>query len=601
MDIKATIESSTINRVVITSIGAIFGYSVYWLSKHGTDHFSFIVLPALLHTLCMFTLISSLSFQHKTWKQDILMSFIVSLAGFALFHTVYGNLLSPEANSTVTNFNSTYRSGLAGSLLIFGVIGATQIILSAVPLVFYQVARDKNQFRFPYRELFLNAWTNKLTLIIATFFLVVSCLILALWAGMFKLIGVNYFADLFLERWFIALFTGSVFGLGTAIARERPNIIQSLLNIILLLFRVLTPVLAFVIILFLAFLPFIGLDKLFETNIMSRLVLTTIFMFVMFENAVIQGSKEDGGFSKYFAWLVAVANLLLPALVAISAYAIFLRVNQYGLTPDRIYLIIVNVIAGLYGVAYLASVGILRKKWTQGVYLANPIIALVILFFAVAIHLPPLEPNELSARNQIDRLRSGAISPEKFDFAYLKFKLGHSGRVVFAEIESDTDLFENPVIADRHATANNQMSYSNQKRRSKTVSDADLMDVGAYMLMVPETTTLPSEITKDWLKSSRQHLINCKKYGTPNSRGCWILKADLNNDQRVDILWFYGSIETKIIQPDGTWLTGPKLNSDGGYLNNEKRMKLLEDLRHGNYKFLQPKYQNLIIDDVRFK
>lgn len=258
-----------------------------------------------------------------------------------------------------------------------------------------------------------------------------------------------------------------MFGLGVALSRERPAIIQALLKLVLTLFRVLAPILAGVILLFLAALPLTGIETLWDTGFASRILLSAVFLFVIFQNTVIQAGESDNTFWKPAEWMVMAANVVMPVLAILAGSAILLRVGQYGWSPARFYMALLTGVALAYGLAYAGSVVVRRGAWMGGVIRFNPILALGMLTLAILMHLPPIEPYGISARDQLARLRDGRISPETFDFAFLKFRLGKAGRDVPTDIETDEALAKRPLVVERLKLTKGLRFYSRHRQNRR--------------------------------------------------------------------------------------------------------------------------------------
>ncbi len=599
-------ENPPLIRYVIASFGAICGATLYTIKAYGTGPLGVEFIPALPLAICIFMVVGALSIQAHTWKKDALFAISLGLFSLIFFYAAYLYAPYPADEGHSIARPSLFGFNRANSFIHFLGFGVTFVLLIVIPLVFYQTARDQSRLRFPYHQLFLHAWTNKLVFFVAVFFYGISCLILTLWAGLFKLIGIDFFSELFTNSWFVYIFSGMALGLGISIARERPRIIQSLLNIVLLLSRVLAPVLGSVLLLFLAFVPFVGFHDVLNTRHLIPLMTTTLFIFLLLENAVIQGSTSEGGFSKNINRLVMATNIALPLLAIFSAYALYLRIDQYGLTPNRIYLGIIIFISLAYSLSYCISTLVLKQGWIEGAYKANPLIAVFTLVCALAIHFPPFEPLALSAKNQIDRLRAGKIAPIDFDFSYLKLKLGPVGRSAFKEIAADDVLMGNPIIASRMKYTEQLRSYrprGNRKARPSVQYDNQTLEnISEYMMMVPNGMTAPDSIVADWTKTYRQQLIICKKKSDTSSKSCWIIKTDINKDGQPDILWFTGDIIlTKLKTKGETWADGPSLKLAQGFMNQDKAEKLLDTLHSSGFKIVPNETDNITIGEYRFK
>ncbi|MDA0339707.1 MAG: DUF4153 domain-containing protein, partial [Proteobacteria bacterium] len=156
-------------------------------------------------------------------------------------------------------------------------------------------------------------WNNILVAIIAGIFLGVFWLVLVLWWELFNLVGVDFFEDLFTGDIFVWAFSGAVLGLGIAIARENPRIVPILRRIVLMLFRVLAPVLAIASLLFFVFLPFTGLQPLWDTGTATGVLVALMFSLVLMVNAVIQDGEQDDESGLFGPWLNRIMAVTLQS------------------------------------------------------------------------------------------------------------------------------------------------------------------------------------------------------------------------------------------------------------------------------------------------
>jgi hypothetical protein len=571
-------------RLVLSLAGALQGAVLFGLSESWTRSWD----KADVITLYLIAAIAPglfiLLYQRTSWRRDLLFALGVGVAVGLLYKAAFV---------------------LAGVVQL-NIFWATATLSFVLPIAFYQAARDARRLAFPYDRLYLHAWTNKLVPFVGSFLVACAWAVLFLWWKLFGLIGITFFRELFTEKAFIFIFTCTVFALGVAIARERPAIIQSLLKIVLTLFGILAPLLGGIAILFIAAVPVAGLDTLWKTSYATYVLLVVPFAFILFVNAVIQTGAADNRFRPPLDKLILLANLIMPVFVGLVVWAIYLRVGQYGWTPRRLEAAYASAIALAYTLTYAYAVVRRRGGWMQAVVKANPYLAAGTLVVALLVHLPPLEPTAISARDQVARLRSGATPPEKFDFAFLKLRLGDAGKAAFAELDADQDLKSNPVIAAGLDNARTKLYYSRSRSwaRQSTppgLSDAELADVGSYMKVVPAGEALPEDLIKKWVTERRHFFSPCKtEKSTAKNGQCVFMVMDLNGDGLKDAALFphFSVIHTKIKQLGGGWETGPMFMSG---LRNDKLKQLREAAGRGEVSLVPREIPDIMIGGTRFK
>ncbi|MFA9201820.1 MAG: hypothetical protein ACEQR8_11710, partial [Cypionkella sp.] len=117
------------------------------------------------------------------------------------------------------------------------------------------------------------------------------------------------------------------------------------------------------------------------------------------------------------------------------------RTAQHGLSPERLGGLIAIAVACAYGLAWLVAVARGRRggEWRGRVRQANLHLAAAICGVALLLALPLLDFGAISARNQLARLERGAVSPEDFDYAALRWDFGDAGRRALARLQRSGD------------------------------------------------------------------------------------------------------------------------------------------------------------------
>jgi hypothetical protein len=132
------------------------------------------------------------------------------------------------------------------------------------------------------------------------------------------------------------------------------------------------------------------------------------------------------------AWVLALVILPLAGFAAVS---MGLRLNQYGLAPERLWGLVAIAVACAFGVAYWAA--LLRgwkAGWTAQIRQANLHLAAGVAVLALLLALPILDFGGIATRNQIDRLNNGKVNAEEFDYTALRWDFGDAGRKALARL-----------------------------------------------------------------------------------------------------------------------------------------------------------------------
>jgi hypothetical protein len=478
-----------------------------------------------------------------------------------------------------------------------------------VIMVFYQTTRFQPPHVYPYRQLFHHSWNNVLVYGMALVFLGLVWLVLWLWAALFKLIDIRFFDTLFSQRWFSYIASFAILGLGIAVMRSFDPVIASLRRIVLMVFRILSVLVAFAGLLFLLALPFTGLAPLWATRAATAILLSVAGLFVLFVNAAVHEDQDSRHFWLPMDMLVRVFLLALPIYAALAFYATWLRVHQYGLTIERVYALLFVAIAILHAVPYAWSVIARRSEWADGIKAWNPKLAVATVVLSLALHIPGLDPASLSARSQLARFESGRASVAEFDFGYLKFGLGKPGKKALAALQADSELMARPGMSEAMAELakmNDRFEWQRARFDAEAVPPPDKTwtDVVAAMATLPRGATLPAmediEASADLKRllhqcATRPAEANEITYIPP----CALLLLDFNQDGHTDMgVWQgHGSINVYTWNPaKGAYESQRFLYAQGLTL---KDLEAAAD--QGTLRLVPSEIYDLMVGDKRLK
>lgn len=310
--------------------------------------------------------------------------------------------------------------------------------IAFVLTAFIQARGGARTARFDYPALCRHAWNNGLALLLAGLMLGGFWLLIALWVGLFKMMGVRLFADLFYTAGFGWGASALVCAIALRISLERGGILDALRNVIQAMCRFLLPLTVLILLLFVATLPVLGLEPLWNTRHASAILLSLVFAHLCLVNGVFQDAEQPSGYPRWLRLLVDLSSLLLPLLSGLASYALWLRMSQYGLTPERVFAVVVVLLANLHALALCRAVLRNRggERWLAPLRTSNPWLALVAVVLLVLIQIGPLTPLQLSAASQYQRLLDGSSGDERADLGYLRFELGAPGRAQLQRLRS---------------------------------------------------------------------------------------------------------------------------------------------------------------------
>lgn len=275
---------------------------------------------------------------------------------------------------------------------------------------------------FCYPLLFEAAWRMVSTLVQVLAYTGAFWLLLVLWAALFKALKIEFFTELFQQARFIYPVTSLVVGYGLVIARTRSSLGDAVHLRVLALWRGLLPLAAVLALAFTTALLLYGVEPLWETRHATQLLLALVFTLIALANSA-YGKGGEAAPRPALRWLVTAALMLLPLLVALAAWALALRWQQYGLSLDRLWAALLILIAGLHALGYAAAAWPRPGAvWLAGIAPVNRAASLLaaglLLTQTGALDLRAITAHQLLARG--DSLKDE-------DLRYLRWELGHPG------------------------------------------------------------------------------------------------------------------------------------------------------------------------------
>jgi hypothetical protein len=297
----------------------------------------------------------------------------------------------------------------------------------------------------PYPVYFDWAWKDAVQLALSALFVGVLWAALALGAELFKLIGIDALEKLCGQPWFSPPVTFVAFAGAVQLTDVRVGLIQGVRTVGLVLLSWLLPVMTVIVLAFLAALPFTGLAPLFGTRSGASTLLAAAAVLIVLISAAYQDGRQP--VPVVLRWAGRAAGLALVPLVLIAAYALFLRVGQYGLSPARIEAIACCVVAAGFAAGYGFAAVRARSPWMRPLELTNVVMARVVMLLIVLLFTPLADPARLAVGDQVGRLTSGRTAPDKFDYQFLRYQSGRYGADALARLLALKGSARNLAIA----------------------------------------------------------------------------------------------------------------------------------------------------------
>lgn len=321
----------------------------------------------------------------------------------------------------------------SGADQVWRFVAGLLAVAIAAPL--FQTMRDEGDRRLPYRSVHAHSWTNVVLWFAAWLFVLLSWLLAWLLAALFHLIGLDLLKDLLNKDWFAWMLTCGALGAAVGLLRDRDRVLGLLQRVVTTVLAFLAPFLAAGLVLFVLALPFTGLAPLWQqTRATTPILLSCVIGAIVLANAVIGNAPWEEAKARPLRWsAMALAAVMLP-LAVVAALSTGQRIAQHGFTPSRLWAAAFIVIAAAYAALYLLAL-LARSQWAARVRRYNLALAFGVCGLALLLATPLVNFGGISTRDQVARLESGRVAPDRFDWAALRFDFGPSGRAALERLK----------------------------------------------------------------------------------------------------------------------------------------------------------------------
>jgi hypothetical protein len=455
-------------------------------------------------------------------------------------------------------------------------------LLAFIALLFLKSSLQEGRCLPSYESLFGFSWHNFLCFILAWLFTFLFWLVLTLWGALFNIVDIDFFQDTFEEEWFLYPVLSLAFAYGVIIFRTKINAVGAMQRILRALISILLPLLLIISVMFVAVLPFTGVNLIWEKGYGSDTILGFVGLSLFFFNAVYQDAKE-APYRLFLNRFVQFSVMVLIVLIALSAYGMSLRVAQYGLTVERILAIVLICIMLSYVLLYTVIIVFKRTTWSLFFGQANTLMAILVSAIIVLMFTPVLDMSRISVDSQLSRLDQGKVPLEKFDFYFLA-RNGDVGERALRALQERDDVKASLAISKRIELA--------LKTKGRAYLSGE-MDQAVVKKMIK---TYPLEATYD---DSIWEFIALNSYNANECMrdGCALLQVDLNGDSNDEYILFSK-------RNSNTSLRFFMKNKEGEYqpqyTNLSLKMtyeELVEKLEAGSFSLVRPQWQDLKIGD----
>ncbi|CAH3925827.1 hypothetical protein AI2799V1_4169 [Enterobacter cloacae] len=295
-----------------------------------------------------------------------------------------------------------------------------------------------------YRDFNDKNWHNALTFLLVFVSNGLFWLVLFLWAELFKLIGISFFDRLFFNSdWFISVAIGVVSASAAVLARMQVRLILALQNLLTLIATGLLPLMAALALLFIGILPFVGLEAVSARISAAGLLTTLALLLLLLVTVVWHPQRQKLPYFSPLRGMIHLAVIIAPAYPVLAGWALWLRIAQYGWSPERLYGVLITIAALVWTVGFCLSVLFYRRDPQRLQAHITPATGLLALIFLVLVHTPVLDPWRISVKSHMARYQDGRINADQVSL-YMLSNTGRKGREAMQMLQNDPQFISNP-------------------------------------------------------------------------------------------------------------------------------------------------------------
>ena len=401
----------------------------------------------------------------------------------------------------------------------------------ALPWIQYSLHVSREQARYPhfYRQL----WLNALTLLIVFVANGLFWLVLLLWSEMFKLVGIPFFSTLFFDTdWFGYVAFGLITALAVVLARTQSRLVTAVQKLLTFIATGLLPLVALLALMFILTLPFTGLEAISQRVSAAGLMSTLTLLLLLLMAIVREPQKEALPYPGALRYLIKCSLAVTPIYTLIAGWALWVRIQQYGWTPERLYGVLVVVVLLVWSFGYLASI---LRRGRNPLELQGPVIlgvSLLALGLLVLLSSPVIDAWRISVNSHMGLYHSGKIKPDQVSL----YMLDHSGKPGRAALEA----LQKDVAFNQDSKRRRDLNSLLQGRRDP-VKELTATQLVSKVVIAPGSQK-PDDAFWAFVKTQGYRITSCAE-----QNACVLVSQDLNADGHPEqVLYAFGDGESLV-------------------------------------------------------
>jgi len=394
-----------------------------------------------------------------------------------------------------------------------------------------------------YTAFYRRYGNNVLTLLVVMMASGLLWLILLLWAKLFEMVNITLFYRVFFDSgWFFSLVTGAVSALVVVLTQRLTKRFEAIQNLLTLIASWLLPLVSLLTLSFIMVLPFVGLEALSHQLSAAGLLNCLALISLVLVTVVFGPERNVQRYPSGLRYLIYASVLALPLYALLASWALWLRIHQYGWTPDRLYAVLVTSITVIWACGYCASLLFSRRDPLKLQDIVVPAVFLLMLILLILLRTPLLDVWKISVNDQMSRYQSGKITAEQVSLNILS-QAGHRGQQALRTLQQDEKFMADP-----------------QRRRELTLllTPREKLDAPVTQARLKESiTVVPADLQPEaqlWSAIGNERYLATSCLG--NKEDCLLVSQDLNHDGQPEWVLYQFSEGTAIVygRKDQGWV-----------------------------------------------
>lgn len=507
-------EDTTVNnRLTFTATGALAGLCLWLLIEYLDNYIDNIRLYTFVFasTSAFFTALLAMLGPVRLFPA-VKSALAVALPSAALLVWASFRFVEPE------EFLQTGHPIVAFALLV------------GMPLPFLIVIeRHQGDWR-NYEALFDQAWSIVVRYAAAWLFVAVFWSVVYLSDALLQIVGLELIEDLLDIDPVPFMLTGAALGVALAVVDELSDYVTPYLLVRLL--RLLLPVFLVVVGIFIIALPLRGLSDLFGGFSTAAILMAMAIGAIMLISTAVDRNDLEAVQSRVMTLGTRGMILMNPVIAFLAVYAIWIRVAQYGWTPDRFAAAIAGGIVLIYALAYLIF-SFSKDSWMARIRQVNIYLALGVLGLAFLFMSPVMNIQAMSINSQVARFEAGKTSVDELDLWSIRYDWGKRGEAGIARLSALTDHPDAERLQERLVTLETSDSeyafdISTEQTTAQPARSELRAEVPVFAIPGGGAAALPAGVLDDVpTVQINQMQAGCARSTPAGHKGCAIVAVDL--------------------------------------------------------------------------